>query len=139
MLLAVLWRNVQCAVSICQRYPGEARNAIAAVFASTADVKNVFVVDDDIDVFDDGQIDLGAGDTVSGRQAILLPDPISGGADRSVLEGRRSGSKGGFDCTKPLTLSRLAGICHSRAARDAGTYVQECRLRSQRGPPRFST
>ena len=37
-------------VSLRQRYPGEARNVIAAVFASTADVKNVFVVDDDVQV-----------------------------------------------------------------------------------------
>jgi len=45
-------------VAMRQRYPGEARNAIAAVFASTADVKHVFVVDEDIDVYDDAQIDL---------------------------------------------------------------------------------
>ncbi|MDR9824049.1 UbiD family decarboxylase, partial [Vibrio sp. FNV 38] len=44
-------------VSLRQRYPGEARNAIAAVFGSVADVKHVFVVDDDVDVFNDGQID----------------------------------------------------------------------------------
>src|SRR6266851_8185811 len=44
-------------VSIRQRNPGEARNAIAAVFCSSGDVKHVFVVDDDIDVFSDEQID----------------------------------------------------------------------------------
>ena len=44
-------------VSMRQRNPGEARNAIAAVFCSSADVKHVFVVDDDIDVFSDEQID----------------------------------------------------------------------------------
>ena len=38
-------------VSLRQRNPGEARNAIAAVFCSSGDVKHVFVVDDDIDVF----------------------------------------------------------------------------------------
>ena len=32
-------------LALRQRYPGEVRNAIAAVFASNADVKNVFVVD----------------------------------------------------------------------------------------------
>jgi 2,5-furandicarboxylate decarboxylase 1 len=93
-------------VSLRQRYPGEARNVIAAVFASTADVKNVFVVDDDIDVFDDGQIDWALAtrfqadkDFVAGSNFRAVPiDPS--------LEGRRSGSKGGFDCTKPLDLSR---------------------------------
>ena len=93
-------------VSLRQRYPGEARNVIAAVFASIADVKNVFVVDDDIDVFDDGQIDWALAtrfqadkDFVSGANFRAVPiDPS--------LEGRRSGGKGGFDCTKPLSLSR---------------------------------
>jgi UbiD family decarboxylase len=40
-------------LALRQRYPGEVRNAIAAVFASNADVKNVFVVDEDIDIFSD--------------------------------------------------------------------------------------
>jgi UbiD family decarboxylase len=94
-------------VSLRQRYPGEARNAIAAVFASTADVKNVFVVDDDIDVFDDGQIDWALAtrfqadkDFVAGSNFRAVPiDPS--------LDGKRSGSKGGFDCTKPLNATRL--------------------------------
>ncbi len=41
-------------LSMRQRVPGEARNAIACVFGCLANVKNVFVVDDDINVFDDG-------------------------------------------------------------------------------------
>ena len=93
-------------VSLRQRYPGEARNVIAAVFASTADVKNVFVVDDDIDVFDDGQIDWALAtrfqadrDFVAGSNFRAVPiDPS--------LEGKRSGSKGGFDCTKPMSANR---------------------------------
>jgi 2,5-furandicarboxylate decarboxylase 1 len=93
-------------VSLRQRYPGEARNVIAAVFASTADVKNVFVVDDDIDVFDDGQIDWALAtrfqadkDFVAGSNFRAVPiDPSR--------EGKRSGSKGGFDCTKPLSATR---------------------------------
>ena len=48
-------------VSLRQRNPGEARNAIAAVFCSSGDVKHVFVVDDDIDVFSDEQIDWALG------------------------------------------------------------------------------
>ncbi len=44
-------------VSLRQRVPGEARNAIAAVFGSMAEAKHVFVFDDDIDVFSDEQCD----------------------------------------------------------------------------------
>src|SRR4029078_9547813 len=44
-------------VSLRQRVPGEARNAIAAVFGSMAEAKQVFVFDDDIDVFSHEQCD----------------------------------------------------------------------------------
>ena len=44
-------------VAMRQRVPGEARNAIAACFGSLANVKNVFVVDPDIDIFSDEQMD----------------------------------------------------------------------------------
>ena len=44
-------------VALNQRVPGEARNAIAAVFGSLANTKHVFVVDPDIDIFSDEQVD----------------------------------------------------------------------------------
>ena len=44
-------------VALRQRVPGEARNAIAACFGALANVKNVFVVDPDIDIFSDEQMD----------------------------------------------------------------------------------
>ena len=44
-------------VALRQRVPGEARNAIAAVMGSLANSKHVFVVDPDIDIFDDAQMD----------------------------------------------------------------------------------
>src|SRR4029077_14913847 len=44
-------------IAIRQRVPGEARNAIAAAFGSMANVKNVFVVDPDIDIFSDEQME----------------------------------------------------------------------------------
>ncbi|MFM0153717.1 UbiD family decarboxylase [Paraburkholderia sediminicola] len=92
-------------VSIRQRYPGEARNAIAAVFGSVADVKHVFVVDDDLDVFNDGHIDWALATRFQADK-----DLIVGGGFRAVpidpsLGGLRSGAKAGFDCTKPLTAA----------------------------------
>jgi UbiD family decarboxylase len=89
-------------VSMRQRVPGEARNAIAAVFGSTADVKHVFVFDEDIDVFSDEQIDWAFAtrfqadrDLVVGSGYRVVPlDPS--------LEGSRTGGKAGFDCTIPF-------------------------------------
>jgi UbiD family decarboxylase len=89
-------------VSLRQRVPGEARNAIAAVFGSRADAKHVFVFDADIDVFSDEQVDWALatrfqGDrdlvTASGLRVVPL-DPSLGGA--------RTGAKVGFDCTIPF-------------------------------------
>jgi 2,5-furandicarboxylate decarboxylase 1 len=89
-------------VSLRQRVPGEARNAIAAVFGSMAEAKHVFVFDDDIDVFSDEQCDWGMAtryqadrDTISAAGFRVVPlDPSLGGA--------RTGAKMGFDCTIPF-------------------------------------
>lgn len=89
-------------VSLRQRVPGEARNAIAAVFGSMAEAKHVFVFDDDIDVFSDEQCDWGMAtryqadrDTISAVGFRVVPlDPSLGGA--------RTGAKMGFDCTIPF-------------------------------------
>jgi 2,5-furandicarboxylate decarboxylase 1 len=45
-----------CYVSIEQRLPGQAKNAIMAVFGADLYMKRVVVVDHDVDVFDDRQI-----------------------------------------------------------------------------------
>jgi 2,5-furandicarboxylate decarboxylase 1 len=89
-------------VSLRQRVPGEARNAIAAAFGSLANVKHVFVVDPDIDVFSDAQMDWALAtrfqadrDLVLGSGFRALPlDPSLGGA--------KTGAKAGFDCTLPF-------------------------------------
>src|SRR5476651_603577 len=89
-------------VSIRQRVPGEARNAIAAVFGSMAEAKQVFVFDDDIDVFSDEQCDWalatryqGDRDTIQASGFRVVPlDPS--------LAGARVGAKIGFDCTIPF-------------------------------------
>jgi 2,5-furandicarboxylate decarboxylase 1 len=93
-------------VSLRQRYPGEARNAIAAVFASTADVKNVFVVDEDIDVFEDGQIDWALATRFQADKDFVVGSNFRAVPIDPSLEGRRSGAKGGFDCTKPHVSTR---------------------------------
>ncbi len=89
-------------IALRGRVPGEARNAIAAAFGSLANVKHVFVVDPDIDVFSDAQMDWALAtrfqadrDLVVGSGFRALPlDPSLGGA--------RTGAKAGFDCTLPF-------------------------------------
>jgi UbiD family decarboxylase len=89
-------------VSLRQRNPGEARNAIAAVFCSSGDVKHVFVVDDDIDVFSDEQIDWALATRFQADRDFVVASGFRCVPLDPSLEGSRTGAKGGFDCTKPF-------------------------------------
>jgi 2,5-furandicarboxylate decarboxylase 1 len=89
-------------VSMRQRYPGEARNAIAAVFASIADVKHVFVVDDDVDVFDDQQIDWALATRFQADRDLVIESGFRAVPLDPSLAGARVGAKAGFDMTKPI-------------------------------------
>ncbi len=89
-------------VSLRQRVPGDARNAIAAIFGSHAEAKHVFAFDPDIDVFSDEETDWALAtrfqadrDLIVGSGFRVVPlDPSLGGA--------RTGAKLGFDCTIPF-------------------------------------
>jgi 2,5-furandicarboxylate decarboxylase 1 len=89
-------------IAMRQRVPGEARNAIMAAFGSQANVKNVFVVDPDIDVFSDEQMEWALAtrfqpnrDLVVERGFRTLPlDPSLGSAT--------TGAKAGYDLTLPF-------------------------------------
>ncbi len=89
-------------IAMRQHNPGEARNAIAAAFSSQANVKNVFVVDADIDVFSDEQMEWALAtrfqpnrDLVQATGFRTLPlDPSLGGA--------AVGAKAGYDLTLPF-------------------------------------
>src|SRR5882757_8471309 len=89
-------------VSLRQRNPGEARNAIAAVFCSSGDVKHVFVVDDDIDVFSDEQIDWALATRFQADRDFVVASGFRCVPLDPSLEGSRTGAKAGFDCTKPF-------------------------------------
>jgi UbiD family decarboxylase len=89
-------------VALRQRSPGEARNAIAAVFGSVANAKNVFVVDPDIDIFSDEQMDWALGTRFQpDRDLVVLGGFRTPPLDPS-LQGARVGSKAGFDLTLPF-------------------------------------
>jgi UbiD family decarboxylase len=89
-------------VSIRQRYPGEARNAIAAALGSRADVKHVFVVDEDIDVFSDAQMDWALATRFQADRDLMVTTGFRVVPLDPSLEGRRTGAKAGFDLTLPF-------------------------------------
>jgi UbiD family decarboxylase len=89
-------------VALRPRVPGEARNAIAAVFSSAGDVKHVFAVDEDIDVFSDEQIDWALATRFQADRDLVVASGFRCVPLDPSLQGSRTGAKCGFDCTKPF-------------------------------------
>jgi UbiD family decarboxylase len=87
-------------IAIRQRVPGEARNAIAAAFGSLANVKNVFVVDPDIDIFSDEQMDWAMATRFQpDRDLMVMSGLRTLPLDPSLPPGARVGAKAGYDLT----------------------------------------
>lgn len=89
-------------VAMRPRNPGEARNAIAAVHGSSADVKNVFVVDDDIDVFSDAQMEWALATRFQVDRDLVASSGFRTMPLDPSLHGSRTGDKAGFDLTFPF-------------------------------------
>ena len=123
-------------VSIRQRVPGEARNAIAAVFGSMAEAKQVFVFDDDIDVFSDEQCDWGAGDALPGRPRHHPGLGLPRRAARSVARRRAGRRQDRLRLHHPVRQAAVAGVGHADGAGDAEEPTATARSRwPTRWPP----
>jgi UbiD family decarboxylase len=92
--------NVRIALRV--RYPGEAKNAIAATMGSLANVKHVFVVDDDIDIFSDEQMDWALGTRFQADRDLVVEGGFRAMPLDPSLDGKRHAGKAGFDLTIPL-------------------------------------
>lgn len=88
--------------SLRQRYPGEVRNAIHAALGSNADVKHVFAVDDDIDIFSDGQMDWALATRFQADRDLIIASGFRVIPLDPSLQGNPTGAKAGFDLTFPL-------------------------------------
>ena len=89
-------------MSIKQRSFGEARSAIAALFGGIMRLKHVYVFDEDIDIHDDRQVDWALGTRFQADQDLVVLQGMLGMTMDPSLNGRRTGAKSGFDCTKPF-------------------------------------
>lgn len=89
-------------VKLRQRVPGEARNAIHACFACLANVKNVFVVDPDVDITSDKQMDWALATRFQPERDLVIAGGTRTLALDPSLDGARVGSKAGYDLTWPL-------------------------------------
>jgi 2,5-furandicarboxylate decarboxylase 1 len=89
-------------VALQQRVPGEARNAIAAVFSCLANVKHVFVVDPDIDIFSDEQVEWALATRFQADRDLVLQDSMRAMPLDPSLNGAHHTAKAGFDLTLPF-------------------------------------
>jgi 2,5-furandicarboxylate decarboxylase 1 len=92
-------------IAIRQRILGEPRNAIAAAFASLANVKNVFVVDPDIDIFSDQQMDWALATRFQAERDLFVEHGFRALPLDPSLGPDRLGSKAGFDLTWPFGVA----------------------------------
>ncbi len=129
--------NFNVRVALRQRVPGEARNAIAACFAALVNVKNVFVVDPDIDVTSDEQIDWAMATRFQpDRDLVVVSGMRTLPLDPSLVSGR-VGAKAGFDLTWPFGTGHRLETRIPQPPRFEGTRFASVEAALADGPKYF--
>jgi UbiD family decarboxylase len=113
-------------ISIKQHMFGEARNAMAALFGNLRQLKHIWVFDEDIDIRDERQVEWAFGTRFQADQDIVMIGGMMGMPMDPSLQGRRTGAKAGFDCTRPF-------------GRDDEIPFTRCAAKVFGGPARFQT
>lgn len=89
------------AVSMKKRNEGEPKNVILAAFAGHYDVKHVYVVDEEIDIFDQEELEWAIATRFQAdKDLVVVHGALGSKLDPSTDNG--VSSKLGFDCTVPL-------------------------------------
>jgi 2,5-furandicarboxylate decarboxylase 1 len=103
--------NYNVRIQMRQRVPGEAQNAISAVFGCLANVKNVFVVDPDIDIFSDAEMDWALATRFQADRDLVVHQNMRAlPLDPSLDSGKRIGAKAGFDLTVAFGRSGMESL-----------------------------
>lgn len=92
-------------VAIRQTVAGQARHAIAMLFGAILSLKHIFIVDEDIDVRSDDAMDWALGTRFQANRDLIVLDDMHGMRMDPSLDGKKLGSKAGFDCTRPVGRS----------------------------------
>jgi 2,5-furandicarboxylate decarboxylase 1 len=117
-------------VKIKQRRPGDARSAITALFGGIMRLKHIYVLDEDIDIRDTKQVEWAMGTRFQAHEDLIILQGMIGMTMDPSLQGRRTGAKAGFDCTRPfgvdilIPLTRCAaktytGVAKAKTAEEA--------------------
>ncbi len=124
-------------VALRQRVAGEARNAIAACFGALPNVKNVFVVDPDIDVFSDQQMDWALATRFQPDRDLVVMSGLRALPLDPSLAGQKIGAKAGFDLTWPFGCGGRLETRVPAPPRFAGARFASLEAALAQGPKSF--
>jgi UbiD family decarboxylase len=94
-------------VQIDKEHEDDGANAIHAAFAGHRSCKHVFVVDEDINIYDPLEVEWAMATRFQGdKDMIILPKEPGSSLDPSAEPGTKMTTKIGFDLTTPLGESR---------------------------------
>jgi 2,5-furandicarboxylate decarboxylase 1 len=124
-------------VALRQRVAGEARNAIAACFGALPNVKNVFVVDPDIDVFSDQQMDWALATRFQPDRDLVVMSGLRTLPLDPSLTGQKVGAKAGFDLTWPFGSAGRIETRVPAPPRFAGARFASLEAALAQGPKSF--
>lgn len=126
-------------LSMRPRVPGEARNAIACIFGCLANVKNVFVTDEDIDIFDDRHVDWAMATRFQPARDLITEDNFRVVPIDPSLYGERTGSKAGYDLTVALDRKGRMEFTVSEPPNVSGDTFESVEAALQDGPKFFQS
>jgi len=124
-------------VALRQRVAGEARNAIAACFGALPNVKHVFVVDPDIDIFSDQQMDWALATRFQADRDLVVMGGLRTLPLDPSLAGGVGGAKAGFDLTWPFGSGERLETRVPAPPRFAGKRFASLEAALQDGPKSF--
>jgi len=123
-------------ISLRQRYPGEARAALYTVLGAVG-VKNVFVVDPDIDVFSDRQMEWAFGTRYQPDKDIVVITGVRSSPLDPSLHGAQTGAKAGYDLTWPMQHAGRWDLSIPKPPTYAGKRFHSVHAALEDGPKLF--
>jgi 2,5-furandicarboxylate decarboxylase 1 len=123
-------------VAMRQRFPGEARTALYAVLGSVG-VKNMFVVDPDIDIFSDGQMEWALGTRFQADKDLIVVTGVRMSPLDPSLHGSPTGAKCGYDLTWPMAHANRWELAIPEPPSYQGKRYPTLRAALGDGPKRF--
>jgi UbiD family decarboxylase len=87
-------------VSITKNKEGDAMNAIMAAFTGHPSMKKVTIVDQDVDIYDDRQVEWAVATRFQAHRGLVVVNNAAGSSLDPSSDGTTS--KMGIDATKPI-------------------------------------